>query len=109
MLLSLAYWLPDAATYAQMLDDDGEYTASHWGLFFISLVFGAFNIGWVWVGACLYGHAVSNQQPNRDQCPPSRRSRQYRRNAAIAPVSPPRPRNIVVKSLMCPLANPVLQ
>jgi hypothetical protein len=65
MLFSLVVRLPDSATYAQAINDEGEQTVSTWGFFLLSLVLGAFNVGWVWVGAYLYSHAVSNQQPNR--------------------------------------------
>ena len=65
LMLSLAFRLPDSGTYAGMIDDDGEVTISSLGFFIVSLALAAFNIGWIWVGAYLYSHAISNQQPNR--------------------------------------------
>jgi hypothetical protein len=65
MMLSLVFQLPDPDTYARVLDDNGEYNASIAGFFILSLLLGAFNIGWVWVGAYLYSHALANMQPNR--------------------------------------------
>ena len=65
MMLSLVFQLPDTDTYARALDDNGEYTVSVSGFFILSLLLGAFNVGWVWVGAYLYSHAIANMQPNR--------------------------------------------
>jgi hypothetical protein len=65
MMLSVASELPDTANYRSMIDDDDEVGISPLGFFVVSLALAAFNIAWVWVGAYLYGHAFSNQEPNR--------------------------------------------
>ena len=65
MLVSLAVQLPDPSLYTRFLDENGEYTLSPLGFFVVSLVMGAFNIGWVWAGAYLYSHAVADMEPNR--------------------------------------------
>ena len=65
LLLSLIDRLPDASTYEAFLDDDGEPPAAPAAFFVFSLIWGAFNIGWVWVGSYLYSNAISNQEPNR--------------------------------------------
>ena len=65
MMLSLVVRLPDEATYRSALDDDGQVAISALGYFAVSIVLGAFQVAWVWVGAYLYSHAVTNQEPNR--------------------------------------------
>ena len=64
MLLGLAVQLPDAGTYERWLDD-GEVVGRSRDYFVFSLIYGVLNIGWVWVGAYLYSHAITNMQPNR--------------------------------------------
>ena len=65
MLVSLATQLPSESTYARALDDDGQIQISALGFFASSMLLGAFQIGWVWIGAYLYSNAIDNQAPNR--------------------------------------------
>jgi hypothetical protein len=65
MMVALADRLPDSATYARALDENGDYTLPASAFFIMSLILGAFQLGWVWVGAYLYSHAITDDQPNR--------------------------------------------
>lgn len=65
LLLWFATQLPAEATYERALDDEGEYTLAPAWFFIVSLVIGAFQLAWIWVGAYLYSNAFTNQQPNR--------------------------------------------
>jgi hypothetical protein len=65
MMLGLTDRLPDPDTYAHLLDDNGNRTITPNDYFAFSFLFGLLQIGWVWVGAYLYSHAMSNLAPNR--------------------------------------------